>query len=531
VVATLFSCGLAALFAPALAHAQAPATSAYPGEPAPATPEPAPGTPSPPPPATPAPVAPPPPVPPAPEPSPAEAMPPPPGTMVPPLTQPAAELMIVKQPISSEPLAGWSDGTAFLRSPDNLFIMFPSGRLQLDNYFFSSDDKTPNNTFLIRRARMEMTGWVGPWFFWYLAGDFAIGPPAAAMPVAPANLITTDDFIAFAPLGTLFQLQFGQYDAPFTLENRTSDKYFDFMERSVTVRAFGIPSNKELGYMASGYNDERNFLYSLAVLNGDGQNFKNVDGFFDLMGRFWIAPFSFTGPEALHDAEVGASFWTGNRSNALPAFAQTTQGGFTFWNPSWTWTHMGTKTPMQLRQQGRLNEFGVELNVPVMHKYGIRSEFVWKQQPLSAEDVTTPTTSTILGGVNLNGNSVYAEAWFWALGDDRIIGDQQGLEPYTRFKKFGVKPPQDGVMLAFRFEHLHENTTEESDAAALTLGNPVIGTTNVWVYELGVNYWHSKRFRATFNWVYNHFSGDTPFIMGLASPNEMEFLWRFAIAL
>ena len=34
--------------------------------------------------------------------------------------------------LTGEPLAGFSDGTAFLRSPDNTFILFPSGRLHID---------------------------------------------------------------------------------------------------------------------------------------------------------------------------------------------------------------------------------------------------------------------------------------------------------------------------------------------------------------------------------------------------------------
>src|SRR5262249_54961383 len=159
-------------------------------------------------------------------------------------------------------------------------------------------------------------------------------PPAAAAPVAPAELATTDDYIGVAPFKTLAILQFGQYDAPFTLENRTSDKYFDFIERSVTVRAFGIPSNKDVGAMLTGYNDDSTFHYSVGVFNGDGQNFKNVDGFFDVMGRAWVAPFSFGGPDSLHDVAIGGSFWTGNRNNALPAFAQTTQANFTFWTPN-----------------------------------------------------------------------------------------------------------------------------------------------------------------------------------------------------
>ncbi len=83
--------------------------------------------------------------------------------------------------VPAEPLAGFSDGNAFLRSPDNDFILFPNGRLQVDSYLFrySGDKdkaKIPNNTFLLRRARLELGGWMGPFVYFWLAGDFALGP-------------------------------------------------------------------------------------------------------------------------------------------------------------------------------------------------------------------------------------------------------------------------------------------------------------------------------------------------------------------
>ena len=84
--------------------------------------------------------------------------------------------------------------------------------------------------------------------------------------------------------------------------------------------------------MLYGFNEARNFHYSIAVVNGDGQNFKNADGNYDWMGRGWVAPFSFSGEGPLHNVEIGASFWTGNRSNTLPLANQTTQAGFTFLN-------------------------------------------------------------------------------------------------------------------------------------------------------------------------------------------------------
>jgi phosphate-selective porin len=471
------------------------------------------------------------------EPAPAPPQPPPPAPAE--VAQPA--VAVVPAAPLTEPMAGFSDGVPFLRSPENSFILFPSGRLQVDTYVFHSANKVPNDTFLLRRARLEVGGWIGGFVYFWLAGDFAIGPPAGAAPVAPSNLATTDDYVALAPLGNLVIFQIGQFDAPFTLENRTSDKYFDFMERSITVRAFGIPDNKEMGAMLYGFNDARNFHYSLGLFNGDGQNFKNADQEFDMMGRGWVAPFSFTGDGPLHDVAIGASFWTGDRTrtdaagNGLALPSQTTQGGFTFLNMgSFTATSGGTTTTYQLRQVGRLNSYAVELNAPIAHRYGVRGEYVWRHSPLSAQSIASSGAGTIVGGADLRGSSFYGEVWAWAVGDDTIIGDQQGLEPFARYRKFGVKPVRNGLMFALRYEHLDETLSEAADTAMLKLGNKAVGKTVVDSGELGINYWRSKRFRATFNYVLNHFDrGEdaTPYLKAFKSSWEHEFLFRFAIAL
>jgi hypothetical protein len=434
--------------------------------------------------------------------------------------------------ITQEPLAGFSNGTAFLRAPDNSFILLPNGRLQIDNYFFkSANSGLPKNTFLLKRARLELNGWVGRAFYFSIAADFASAPPSlSTSPAVQTNLNTTDDYIAFAPWGDLAIFQIGQYDAPFTLENRTSDKYFDFMERSVTVRAFGIPSNKEQGLMVHGTNAERNYYYSLAVLNGDGQNFRNVDNQFDAMGRAWFAPLSFGAPAVLHDITLGGSFWTGDRSSGLALANQTTQGGFTILNTGLSFTDATNKTPIEVHQQGRLNAFALELNAPIAHKAGLRVEYVNKNQPLSAVDVTNAKTPVIIGGMRLKGWSTYGELWFWAIGDDRIIGEP-GMQMPTRLKKFGVKPLEHGLMIAVRVDYLDEQVTEAADAMLLMLKAPSVGTTKVIAPELGINYWLSRRFRATFNYVLNHFDGTTSYIKGLKSKNEHEFGFRFAIAL
>jgi phosphate-selective porin OprO and OprP len=420
---------------------------------------------------------------------------------------------------TSEPLAGFSDGTAFLRSADGAFVLFPNGRLQVDYNAFGSKDPSPAPKpflgFLDRRARAELAGWVGSWVFFNIAGDFAGGS-------AP---IATDDYVALAPFGDLAILQAGQFDAPFTLENRTSDKYFDFMERSITVRAFAIPSNKELGAMVHGIAPSRLFYYSAGVFGGDGQNARNLDDNFDFMARAWVAPLALTAFEALRPITVGGSLWLGKRDKGAPFPAQTTQGGFVFLKPTWSVPGgmTGEVTNYELRQNGSLTAVAAELDVPIAHRYGVRSEYVHKEQGLASNAMGA-------GPAQLKGDSVYGQVWFWAIGDDKIVG-APGLQLPPRLKKISTTPPRLGLMLSARVERLEETISEAAGAAPLALANPVAGRTQVTCYELGATLWYSKRFRAMANYLLNHFGGDTPYVTNLKSKNEHELGLRLAIAL
>src|SRR5205085_11688174 len=136
------------------------------------------------------------------------------------------------------------------------------------------------DTIILRRARIELVGGFLGRFTYMIGAEFT----SAAAPVAT-------DLIVNARVFPFLNFQVGQFDAPFTMENRTSDKYIDFMERSLAVRAFGIPTNKEPGLMVWGETSERLFYYSLGVFNGDGQNRLNRDNNVDVIGRAFFHPF------------------------------------------------------------------------------------------------------------------------------------------------------------------------------------------------------------------------------------------------
>jgi phosphate-selective porin len=445
----------------------------------------------------------------------------------------------------SDPLAGWTGDQVYLRSADNNFVLMPNGRLQIDGYFYKRDtNKMPSPSLLLRRARLEVAGWIGPWVYFTIGGDFALAAPSAADPAPQSWVSATDNFVGLAPWKDLAMLQVGQFDAPFTFENRTADKYFDFMERSITVRSFGIPSNKEVGAMVHGLLPKSVAYYSLGGFNGDGQNFRNVDSHFDLIGRAWIAPFAFADLKGFENITVGGSIWLGKRgpaagtdsASALRLASQSTQGGLTFLDPAWTITTpsttpggMATTTPAELHQQGKLQSFALEVNIPIQHRWGLRWEYVNKQQHLSVDNATKPTALVSLSKAKLKGYSMYGEAWVWVVGDDTILPTPGELP--SRLKKFETTAPKDGVMLAVRVDHLDEDVNIDMPPAT----DPMSGSRKVTAFAFGTNYWHSKRFRASFNYVLNVLEGDAKQIADARTKaggkTEHEFLFRLGIAL
>jgi phosphate-selective porin OprO and OprP len=133
--------------------------------------------------------------------------------------------------------SGFGNEAFFLRSDDDNFVLLVAGRLQMDFYGFQPAPGQPFTTFMPKRARIELYGTYLKHFDFQIGAEFTGGAPVA-----------TDNYVN-AYLGSLLNLQLGQFDAPFTMENRTSDKWFDQQERNFVVRAFAVPQNKEIGVM------------------------------------------------------------------------------------------------------------------------------------------------------------------------------------------------------------------------------------------------------------------------------------------
>jgi phosphate-selective porin len=418
-----------------------------------------------------------------------------------------------------------ADGV-FLRSRDGAIVLFPGGRLQVDGAFFPR--QTPKSGAYIRRARVELRGWLGPLFYFDVSSDFAPGPPADT-DAAPSVFPAADDYLAFAPFGDQFIVQAGQFDAPFTLENRTSDAYTDFIERAMVARTFGAPRNKEVGIMAHGLVADGRFYYSGGVFNGEGPEFRNIDNQSETIGRLVVTPFAPSG-RAWRGLSLGVSAWYGNHVLGPEAPVQATPGGMVFLEPHWTSGQPPAGRTFELHEQGTVTALGGELNLPIGDRFGVRGEVVWKKQHLVEND-TTMSPGTPVGDAVLDGFSGYGEIWFWLWGDARQL-PAPGYELPRRLAPTG-QPGGDalaeGLQIAVRGELLQENLTSDNP----TVGDPGIATTRVTSGTIGVNYWRGRLVRLSANYIVNQWGGTSLTIMSLVADGkiEQEFLLRFAMSM
>jgi phosphate-selective porin len=488
-----------------------------------------------------------------------------PAAPVPPVVPPAL-VPVVREPLPPPPpLAGYANGSFFLRDPHDWFVLFPKGRLQIDSYNFlnrgsapagvdsnSSKDPRPRDTIFVRRARVELQGTVMKHFDFHIAGEYASTPATGSTgTVADAYVIV--DYLPF------LKLQGGQFDAPFTLENRTSDKYFDFMERSLAVRAFGVPTNKEQGAMLFGWLPRKVAYYSIGVFDGDGQNFRNQDNHFAVIGRAFVAPFApfASGRQWMEDIWVGGSFWWqrnrnpggavtpnvgGAAQNDLPAMA--TQGGFGFFSTSYAngSDTAGNSIRSHLVPGGDTVKWALEANIP-LKRVGARFELVHQSVDLTQYNDTNPTNasltrSTAGTGAKLDGYGYYVEVYGWLLGNSSFL-ETPGLEPAPRIKRFQVTTePKWGLMLAAKYEHVGFNVAGLPSGAVdpgtqIAARDPAEGYYQIHAFELGLNGWATKHVRLTANYVLNYIDGDS----GQVKKNfyyrrpEHELLFRLGVNL
>ena len=443
--------------------------------------------------------------------------------------QPAPDPSVAKD---GAPLAGYRSGLFYLRDVDDDYRLYLQGRAHLDFYSYFGPgvgDTALAPTLFVRRVRPEISGeFLHRWWF-MIAGDFgatAIDNPrgtneiSAAPPGTPPTATSgryasaqttkisaapTDVFINFRAAKWL-NVQAGQFDAPFTLENRTSEKWgTPFMERSLTVRDVAVPTQKQIGVMLWG-EAFKVLNYSIGLFDGEGQNRPNVDGKGDLFARVYVTPLA-SRKDALKSLEFGASVRQGSRDKNYVNYdvpALTTQGQYAFWNPTYTSSTGLTHIIYAGTQQG----VAAEARIP----YGLvdltaEVAYIDKGTREAADGMQTAPSPR---SGSLRGYSYYVAFGYWPLGN-RDINGTPGVQnmPHIDFDKPEQPQPGRALQLLVKWEQVRLNYSSARRSGSPDAKN-ADGDIRVDAFSLGANYWLTKHLRISINYIANLFPDSAP---------------------
>jgi hypothetical protein len=430
----------------------------------------------------------------------------------------------------SERLAGFQDGF-FLRHAEDWFRLYPRARLNLDfNSSFgpgvtalrATDGGTAlGPRVLVRRLRLELGGDVlQERVNFFGSVDFGTQPITNAngktvQYAAPAGTDPTKTTVRWAAVQTTgpaaapqdvwvnlhgfswLNAMVGQYQAPFGMENRTSDGLTPWMERNVAIRGFAFPTGKEIGITAWGALDKDALVYEIGVFGGDGQNRPQIDNQVDFIGRVYTRPFALVGGP-LAKLQIGMSAHHGDRDANRVAYDYptiTTGQGFTLWDPTYTDSqgHL-----VHVMPSGSQNEIGGELRVPV-GRFALQTEAYWvDNHTREANDGYQLSTTDRLGAVR--GAAWYVQLSCWPLGDAWTAGDPGITRPRTLNLHAPPAPLKKGLellVIAAGIDARYDGASRGGTADKKTPSGDVT------VYEVGVgaSYWVSRFFRASANYI------------------------------
>jgi phosphate-selective porin OprO and OprP len=474
---------------------------------------------------------------------PADAVPPPPppgapdATPVPPPLPPAfagGDLLVDAQP--KQALAGWNGGF-FIRDPDNYFVLFPSALIQTDFYSFVGPGVSAvpavnggaglATRLFIRRARIGLGGeFMKRWLFNAEVefGGQDVGNTdgtqessaahAGAAPTdssgryaavdgvssgaAPANVLIT---YRFAPW---LNITVGQFNVPFSMSNRTQDAYGAWMERPLGVRAFAVPSSKDIGGMVSGDVGDGLVGYELGVFGGDGRNRPSVDSRVDFIGRISVHPLAHSKSVFEKSLQIGISGRHGDRDPRAVGYDYTpitTGQGFVLWKPTRT---DGLGRQVHVLPSSGQNAIGGELRLRGANVALQAEAYYVDNHTREAVDGFQLTNTERLG--SLSGVGWYAEASAWPFGAAFIPPEPGATSP----RKLDSEPrerPRRGLQLLGIVGGINAKYSAGSRGEGAP--DPTTPATKITVYQygLGAQYWHTKHVRFALNYILYHAPG------------------------
>lgn len=227
-----------------------------------------------------------------------------------------------QEPAAESPVAGWDNGF-FVGSADGKNKLKLRSYWQTDGRFFSDDEVSQDDQFLMRRIRPILEGTLLGWIDFRLMPDFGGGNTRLFDAYVNARFLGEQ--------GQALQLRVGETKSPFGLERLQSSTALLFVERALTNN---LVPNRDIGAMVHGAGLFGGLLdYQLGVFNGvqgNGISTGDLDDNKDVVARLFASPFRESGWSALEGLQLGVAGTWGNQGSdsALPSFRSAGQNTF-----------------------------------------------------------------------------------------------------------------------------------------------------------------------------------------------------------
>jgi phosphate-selective porin OprO and OprP len=356
------------------------------------------------------------------------------------------------------------------------------GWLQGDSRWFLNEDDPSDNTFEIRRARLDIRGVLENDWGYRLYGTL----------IGERNGILQEGWLEYRKYGA-FRIRAGEVFEPFSLEAVYSARWTDFMERAMIVNA--LSPQEDIGIMAFGkvYRDQ--LTWAMGFFNGQGRNTDAVVNDKDFTTRLVYKPFLHSESLGLlKELYVGGSFSTGNNERGL--------GGSDFR------TH--ALTPFfdfqsGVSQDDRLTRWGLEIEY-FLGPFHMRSEYLAGY----FEKIESGNQS---GDLDVDG--------FYVTLGYVLSGENAARD--AAIKPRSVFDPSKGGWGAWEVVGRYQILMTDDEILNLGLAT---GTDKAQSVTLGLNWFPNRHIRFQFNYDHTWFE-DPITVQGERLDNEDTFTTRF----